>query len=73
MYLETWKFILHFFYVITNNQKANKGALSTISSLFSDILFKPNEYGSNDMALWKNFTELLLLMIKKHHEIFDNP
>lgn len=48
----------------------NKMNMKTIATIFSDILFRPSEYQSNDMIMWRMFTDLLCLMIRENHRIF---
>ena len=42
-----------------------------MSTIFSDILFRPIEYKSNDMQIWRLFTDLLVLMIQENQRIFE--
>ncbi len=39
--------------------------------MFSDILFRPPTMGANDMVMWRMFSDLLCLMIRDNHKIFD--
>lgn len=66
---ETWRFVLRFLSLI--GQSNSKLSIKNISTIFSDIFFKPREYRANDMLTWKLFTELLALMINEHNLIFD--
>jgi len=43
----------------------------TISTIFTDILFKPQDYKSNDMIFWRLFNDLLTIMISQNEEIFS--
>jgi len=66
----TWKFILHFFYVISQYCLQNNLNIKNLATIFSDILFKPSDMGINDMVMWRMFTDLLCLMIKENVKIF---
>lgn len=65
---ETWRFVLWLLYHIS--EANDKLSAKTIATIFSDILFKPKEYKTNDMLIWKQFTELLTLMISNQERIF---
>jgi hypothetical protein len=68
VYRDTWRFIIRFLALIA--EVNTKLSARTISTVFSDILFKPQEYRSTDMVIWKNFTDLLTLIITEHNQIF---
>ena len=69
MQRESWRFVLRFLSLISEvNSKLSAKCISTI---FSEILFKPRVYRSDDMLSWKLFTELLTLMINEHLQIFE--
>ncbi|CDW76821.1 rho gtpase-activating protein 1-like isoform 2 [Stylonychia lemnae] len=72
VYQQTWKFILHFFFVITEHQASNKMNIKNLATIFSDIIFRQNELSSNDMVMWRVFTDLLCFMIRENHKIFRN-
>jgi hypothetical protein len=38
----------------------------SIAQTFADILFKPSDFGANDMVMWRLFTDLLAIMIENH-------
>jgi hypothetical protein len=69
VYRETWRFILRFLGVIA--QTNSKLSAKNISTIFSDILFRPSEYRSADMVVWRLFTSLLTLMITENEKIFS--
>lgn len=48
---ETWRFVLWLLYQISVAN--DKLSAKTISTIFSDILFRPREYKANDMVAWK--------------------
>jgi hypothetical protein len=65
VYRETWRFVLHLLALIAQlNPKLSE---KTIATIFSDILFRPKEIRSSDMLVWKQFTEMLVLMITNHN------
>ena len=69
VYRDTWRFVLSFLSLIA--EVNTKLSARTISTVFSDILFKPQEYRSTDMVIWKNFTDLLTIMITEQNRIFE--
>ena len=70
VYRDTWRFVLRFLAVIA--EVNTKLSARTISTVFSDILFRPQEYRSTDMVIWKNFTDLLTIMITEHNRLFEH-
>jgi hypothetical protein len=70
VYRDTWRFVLGFLSLIA--EVNTKLSARTISTVFSDILFKPQEYRSGDMAIWKLFTDLVTIMITEQNRIFEN-
>eukprot|EP00347_Sterkiella_histriomuscorum_P021106 403335230 len=71
VYQETWKLILHFLFLLSEHHLTNKLTIKSIATIFSDILFRPSEFTSNDMIMWRMFTDLLCLMIRDNHKIFQ--
>ena len=69
VFRDTWKFILRFLALIAKSN--SKLAARNISTIFSDILFKPTEYRANDMVIWRLFTDLLTFMITENERIFE--
>lgn len=69
VYRDTWRFVLTFLSVIADSNP--KLTAHNIATVFSDILFRPTEYNSADMVLWRLFTNLLTLMITDHRRIFE--
>lgn len=66
---DTWRFVLRFLSLIA--EVNTKLSARTIATVFSDILFKPQEYRSGDMVSWKLFTDLLTVMITEQNRIFE--
>jgi hypothetical protein len=65
----TWRFVLEYLYVI--GECNAKLTIRNVSTIFSDILFRPLEVKSADMEVWRHFTDLLVLMITEHQRIFE--
>ncbi|CDW86671.1 rho gtpase-activating protein 1 [Stylonychia lemnae] len=68
LYQETWKAILKILYELSKTCLYTK---KQISQMFSDLLFKPPEFWSQDMITWRLFQELLSFMIQKCESIFN--
>jgi hypothetical protein len=69
VYRDTWRFILRFLSLI--GESNSKLTSRNISTVFSDIVFKPIEYKNNDMMVWRLFNDLLTLMINEYERIFE--
>jgi hypothetical protein len=69
VYRETWRLLLKILKTVSDTNP--KLSAKTISTIFSDIIFRPSEYKSTDMLKWKNLTELLTLMITNHELLFE--
>lgn len=60
----TWRFVIEYLFVI--GQCNAKLTIRNVSTIFSDILFRPLEVKSADMQVWRHFTDILVLMITEH-------
>jgi hypothetical protein len=67
LHQDTLRLILIFFSFLG---KTNKLPVKTAAQTFSEILFKPSEMQSNDMAMWRLFSELLRIMIDFNEDIY---
>ena len=67
LHSDTWRLILIFFSFLGST---NKLPVKTAAQSFADILFKPSEFESNDMSMWRLFSELLRIMIDFNEDIF---
>ena len=67
LHSDTWRLILIFFSFLG---QTNKLAVKTAAQTFADILFKPSEFESNDMSMWRLYSELLRIMIDYNEDIF---
>jgi hypothetical protein len=67
LHSDTWRLILIFFSFLG---QTNKLPVKTAAQTFADILFKPSEFESNDMSMWRLFSEILRIMIDYNEDIF---
>ncbi|CDW79414.1 rho gtpase activating protein [Stylonychia lemnae] len=67
IYQETWKFLIKLLKNLTNTKVFTKKQLAQI---FSDVIFKAPQFWANDMMSWRQFQDLLALIISKNEVIF---
>ncbi len=79
LHADTWRLILIFLNFLAANNKVRlhqsyhfiQANIKILALQFADILFKPEDsITSNDMVMWRHFTDLLSFMIIHHEEIY---
>ena len=72
IFMNSWKFILHFFFIVTDNYVYNKMSIPKMAQIFAPLMFRPAQYGSDDMTMGSQLSELLQTIIIEQDYIFED-